>query len=100
MLYMVIETFWPGAKDKITERMDEKGRMLPKGLRYLNSWIETGGNRCFQLMETDDKKLFATWTAGWRDLVEFRIIPVEESPYKKREASPEPAPSKPSTRRK
>lgn len=86
MLYMIIETYWPGSKEKIAARLEQKGRMLPKGLRYVNSWLEQSGNRSFQLMETEDRKLFATWTAKWRDLVEFMIIPVEESPLKKRES--------------
>jgi len=79
MLYMVIKTYWPGAKDQIDARLEQEGRMLPRGLRHVGSWLEQGGNRCFDLMETEDKKLFSQWTAKWRDLFEFRIIPVEES---------------------
>ena len=41
-LYMVIEHFAPGAKAKIYERFHRKGRMLPEGLYYLNSWLEKG----------------------------------------------------------
>jgi len=57
-LYMVIEHFAPGAKEKIYERFHRKGRMLPEGLHYLNSWLEKDGDRCFQLMETNDSRLF------------------------------------------
>jgi hypothetical protein len=28
--------------------------MIPEGLKYVNSWREVNGNRCFQLMECDD----------------------------------------------
>ena len=52
--YMVIETFFPGCKGKIYERFHAKGRRLPDGLAYLNSWLEKDGNRCFQLMETNE----------------------------------------------
>jgi hypothetical protein len=75
MLYMVVETFTePRA---VYARARERGRMLPPGLRYVDSWIDAQGlDRCFQLMETDDPALFETWTAEWSDLGEFEIIPV------------------------
>jgi len=59
--YMVIETFAPNAKEKVYQRFREKGRMLPEGLRYIDSWLEKDGDRCFQLMETDQPALFAQW---------------------------------------
>jgi len=37
--------------------------MLPDGLKYVDSWVEVHGNRCFQLMECDDVRLFEQW---WR----------------------------------
>lgn len=52
--------------------------MLPDGLRYVDSWIEKDGDRCFQLMETNSPKLFETWVAAWSDLVSFEIIELEE----------------------
>lgn len=54
--------------------------MLPEGLAYIDSWIETSGDRCFQLMETDRAELFEEWISKWDDLVEFEIVPVEPSP--------------------
>jgi hypothetical protein len=60
--YMVIESFAPGGKAKIYARFHEKGRMLPAGLVYVDSWIARDGDRCFQLMETHDPSLFAAWT--------------------------------------
>ena len=50
--------------------------MLPDGLKYLDSWVEENLDRCFQLMETDDPKLFKQWIACWQDLVDFEVIPV------------------------
>jgi len=32
--------------------------MLPDGLEFVKSWLEKDGDRCFQLMETDDPSLF------------------------------------------
>jgi hypothetical protein len=78
--YIVIESFRTGCKDEVYKRFHEKGRMLPGGLRYVDSWLEKGGDRCFQLMETDDPSLFQRWTDNWKDLVVFEIIEMGEKP--------------------
>ena len=75
---MVIETFLHGARP-VYERAAEKGRMLPDGLVYVDSWIDESLERCFQLMQTDDPALFEEWTAAWSDLARFEVIPVVES---------------------
>ena len=80
MLFMVIEKFRQDKKSLVYERYKQKGRMMPEGLVYVDSWIELGGNRCFQLMQTDQVELFDKWISNWHDLVEFEIIPVEVSP--------------------
>ena len=77
---MVIETFRPDCRQKIYERFHAQGRLLPAGLMYLNSWLEKEGNRCFQLMETDDPGLFRVWTERWNDLVGFEVIEIGEKP--------------------
>jgi hypothetical protein len=79
MRFMVIETFLRGP-EPVYERAAERGRMLPDGLTYIDSWIdERGRDRCFQLMETDDPKLFESWIAAWSDLAEFEVVPVISS---------------------
>jgi hypothetical protein len=78
--YMVIEHFAPGAKSKIYERFEEKGRMLPEGLIYIDSWLENDGDRCFQLMETEDASLLDRWMDSWKDLVRFEIVELGEKP--------------------
>lgn len=80
MKYMVIETFRPGCKERVYDRFREEGRMLPDGLRYLDSWLERDGDRCFQLMETDDVALFQSWMAQWNDLVAFEVVELGEKP--------------------
>ena len=75
MRYMVIETFRRGPRP-VYERARDRGRMLPEGLRYVESWVDEGLGRCFQLMETHDPALFETWAAEWDDLAEFEIVPV------------------------
>lgn len=79
MLFMVIEQYKNRSARQVYRRAREKGRMLPKGLHYINSWVATDFNRCFQLMETEDPTLLSKWTAHWEDLVEFEIIPVVSS---------------------
>ncbi len=80
MKYMVIETFAPGQREAVYERFREKGRMLPDGLTYVDSWLEKEGDRCFQLMETNDASLFDRWTESWKDLVRFEIVELGEKP--------------------
>lgn len=79
MLFMVIEQFRDGAAEAIYQRFRERGRMLPEGLRYVESWTTADFDRCFQLMECDDAQLFEEWISHWRDLVEFEVIPVMTS---------------------
>ena len=76
---MVIEHFKNRDAKPVYERFAEKGRMMPDGLNYVDSWVEKGFNRCFQLMETDDQALFDAWIAEWDDLMDFEIIPVQMS---------------------
>ena len=79
MRYMVIETYTHGP-GPVYARAAERGRMLPPGLGFVDSWIDMRDlDRCFQLMETDDVSLFEQWTASWNDLVAFEIIPVISS---------------------
>ena len=79
MLFMVVERFRDGKATEVYRRYQEKGRMLPAGLQYIDSWVEVNSGRCFQLMECDDADLFDHWVAQWQDLVEFEIIPVVRS---------------------
>lgn len=79
MLYMVIERFKNRDAIPVYQRFREKGRMTPAGLVYINSWVETNFDRCFQLMECDAPRLLEQWSAQWRDLVEFEFVPVRQS---------------------
>jgi hypothetical protein len=76
MLYMVIEHFREGAAPEIYRRFREKGRMMPEGLQYVSSWISHDLKMCWQVMQSDDRKLFNEWTRNWDDLMDFHIIPV------------------------
>lgn len=78
--YMVIEYFAAGGQSKVYERFRQKGRMLPDGLVYIDSWLEADGDRCFQLMETNDAALFDRWMDRWKDLIRFEIVELSEKP--------------------
>ena len=79
MLFIVIETFRDGCRAAVYARFAERGRMLPPGLDYIDSWVERGGRRCFQLMRCEDSALLEHWAAQWDDLVQFEFVPVETS---------------------
>jgi len=51
--YMVIERFRAGDSAAVYERVDSEGRMLPPGLRHLDSRRSADDDVCYQLMETD-----------------------------------------------
>jgi hypothetical protein len=79
MLFIVIEHFKNQDAVAVYRRFNEKGRMMSDGLEYVDSWVEENFNRCFQLMECEDPRLFQEWIANWQDLVDFEIIPVVTS---------------------
>ncbi|MGD9923662.1 MAG: DUF3303 domain-containing protein [Pseudorhodoplanes sp.] len=76
MLFMVIEHFEAGRVKDIYRRVRERGRMTPEGLTFVDSWIEAGFGRCFQLMECDDIALLQDWVLQWEDMARFEIVPV------------------------
>ena len=79
MLYMVIETFRNGDPVPVYRRFRERGRLTSAGLEYVTSWVTSDLRRCYQVMETDDRKLLDEWIARWADLVDFEVVPVVTS---------------------
>ncbi len=79
MLFMVIERFKNRDAVPVYRRYWEKGRMMPDGLRYVDSWVELDLGRCFQLMECDNPELLQQWTTHWQDLIDFEIASVVTS---------------------
>lgn len=76
---MVIERFRNRDPKPVYRRLRERGRLMPEGLRFVDSWVEPSFERCFQLMETEDARLLQRWVASWTDLMEFEILPVVQS---------------------
>lgn len=79
MLYMVIERYKNRDTKAVYRRFREKGRMAPAGVDYVESWVETNFDRCYQLMECSDVRLLEKWADHWRDLVDFEFVPVRRS---------------------
>lgn len=76
VLYMVVEHFRNGDAVPVYRRFRDQGRLAPDGLVYLQSWVDEAMERCYQLMETDDRALLDQWIANWADLVDFEVYPV------------------------
>jgi hypothetical protein len=79
MLYMIIELFRNGNAAPVYERFREQGRLAPDGLNYISSWVDAEMQRCFQLMETEDRALLEEWMSQGNDIVEFQVFPVISS---------------------
>ena len=79
MLFMVIEHFKHGDPAPIAQRFRESGRMLPEGVTYHTSWVNSEGTCCFQVMEAADPGLLTAWVQRWSDLIDFEIVAVTTS---------------------
>lgn len=80
MLFMVIERFRDNDMIPVYRQLRESGRGMPEGLRYVDSWIEPGFGRCFQLMECSEARLLQEWVLHWRGTgMTMEIVPVVTS---------------------
>jgi hypothetical protein len=79
MQYMIIERFRPGKVKELYNRFSEKGRMLPAGVQYINSWINEDVSICYQLMESETREQLQEWIDHWNDLADFEVIRVISS---------------------
>lgn len=79
MLFMVIEHFKPDSMARIGERFERSGRMLPEGVSYYTSWVESNPARCFQIMEAANLQKLQDWVSQWSDLIDFEMLSVESS---------------------
>jgi hypothetical protein len=79
MIFMVIEHFHSGKVKELYKRFAEKGRMMPEGVRYINSWINEEVTVCYQVMEAGSAEKLREWISNWDDIVDFEVIPVISS---------------------
>jgi hypothetical protein len=87
-LYMVIEYFKDGNAVPVYQRFRDLGRLAPEGLVYVSSWVDTKLERCYQLMETDNRLLLEEWMSHWSDIVDFEVHPVISSAEAARRVAP------------
>ena len=57
MIYMVVEHFKNKGAVAVYRRFRDSGRMAPEGLVYVSSWVDDKFERCYQVMETHDRRL-------------------------------------------
>lgn len=79
MTYMIVEKFRTGKVKELYQRFDAKGRLMPEGVIYINSWIDEKVQVCFQLMEAESAEKLQQWMDAWGDLCEFEVFPVISS---------------------
>ena len=79
MLYMIIEKFHSSKGKLIYQRFKEKGRMMPEGVEYINSWINEPVSICYQVMESDCLEKILEWISHWSDIADFEVVPVMTS---------------------
>jgi hypothetical protein len=76
---MIIERFKNRDPVPVYRRFRDKGRMAPEGLTYVSSWVTEDMDRCYQVMECDDRRLLEQWMTRWNDVTDFEVIPVVTS---------------------
>lgn len=76
---MIIERFHTGKVKELYQRFAEKGRMLPNGVHYINSWINDTVTVCYQVMEAESPGQLQQWIRQWNDLADFEVVPVISS---------------------
>ena len=72
-MYMVVERFKNEDAVAVYRRFRDKGRLAPEGVIYVSSWVDDKLERCYQLMETHDRRLLDEWMAKWSDLINFEV---------------------------
>ncbi len=75
-LYLIIETFKPGKVRAVYQRVEDRGRLMPEGLEYFDSWITSDLTKCYQIVRCEDRALIDEWIGRWDDLVEFEVVEV------------------------
>jgi Domain of unknown function (DUF3303) len=79
VLYMIIERFKNRDPVPVYRRFRDRGRMAPEGLTYVSSWVTEDLDRCYQVMECDDRRILEQWMTRWSDVTDFEVIPVVTS---------------------
>ncbi len=78
-LYMIVEKFKSGERETIYQRLQKKGRMLPAGVEYVNSFLSEDAQTCYQLIKSVSREKINTWIDRWKDVIDFEVVPIEKS---------------------
>jgi hypothetical protein len=73
---MIIERFYPDKIKAMYNRLDEEGRSLPEGVKYVNSWIDENIETCYQIMESESREKLNEWMDNWEGFCIWEVIPV------------------------
>ncbi len=76
---MVIERFRNSDPAPIYARFAQRGRQLPDGVTFVDSWVTLDGSTCYQVVEATDRQALDPWIAAWHDLVGFEVLAVQSS---------------------
>ena len=81
MLYLLKTRFLHGP-GPVYERAAARGRMLPEGVRFIDSWIvdDVSLDVCYEVVESADRALLDVWISRWADLIAGEVMPVIRSP--------------------
>ena len=79
MLYLAIEDFKNGDAKPVYRRFRDRGRMMPAGLAYVDSWVTQDFARCYVIVDCENPALLEVWAEAWSDLVDFEFQPIMPS---------------------
>ncbi len=79
MLFTVVEHFKNNDALPVYRRFRDRGRLAPEGVQYISSWVDDKLERCFQIMEANERDLLERWIQNWSDIVDFEVYPVLSS---------------------
>ena len=57
----------------VYRRFRDRGPLAPTGLSYVSSSLHDELDRCYQLMETENRALLDKWIANWNDIIDFKV---------------------------
>ncbi len=78
MKFITIATWEPHQRGELFERRMESGRLVPKGIKVINEWVDVSGGRAVWLYEADSAMQCFKWSNRWSDINKFESFPVVE----------------------
>jgi hypothetical protein len=73
----------------VYRRFRDRGPLAPTGLSYVSSSLHDELDRCYQLMETENRALLDKWIANWNDIIDFKVHPVISSKEESERVGPD-----------